>query len=252
MTGGWRQWRKPATDIAVIALLLFALSYLPPDTSLSERVEHGVLRYCVADKNSELIRAADETRPGYELSLMQGVAQDLRLRLQVVEIANMGRSFNPRDWQIGRGQCDILGGGLADSAPNRGFLTLLPNGGRIGLLRVGSSAAPVPGTEIGVYMGSAGLNRVRLSTWMRSENLQPRPLATEAELTAWLQQGGEAIVSSLTPLPTGAATHDLPSAASESRSLAFGLWRGDVTLTRAIRAALQKEMKRKQIVATAN
>lgn len=252
MTGGWRRWRKPVTDIGVIALLLFALSYLPPDTSLSERVEHGVLRFCVPDRNSELIRADDKSRPGYELSLMRGIARDLNLRLQVVEIANMGRSFNPRDWQIGRGQCDILGGGLADSAPNRGFLTLLPNGGRIGLVRVGGPATPARGTEIGVFMGSAGLNRVRLSTWMRSADWQPRPLATEAELAAWLGQGSAAIVSSLTPLPTDAVIHELPSAASESRPLAFGLWRGDVTLTRAIRAALQKEIERKQIVATAN
>lgn len=252
MTKGWRRWRKPVIDIGVITLLLVALSHLPPDTSLSERVENGILRLCVPDRSSELIRADDATQPGYELALMQGVAQDLDLRLQVVEIANMGRSFNPRDWQIGRGQCDILGGGLADSAANRGFLTLLPNGGRIGLVRIGDSAPPARGAKVGVFMGSAGLNRVQLSSWMRAEGWQPHPLATKADLAVWLRQGSEAIASSLTPLPAGTLSHDLPAAAGESTSLAFGLWRGDVTLTHAIRAALQKEIQHKQFVARAN
>ena len=251
MTGGWKRWRRPLFDIGVIALLLFGLSYLPPDTSLRDRERQGVLRFCVPDRDSALI-GSDTNQPGYELALMQSVAQELNLRLQLVEIANMGRSFNPRDWQIGRGQCDILGGGLADSASNRGFLTLLPNGGRIGLVRIGGIKALERGSEIGVFLGSAGLNRVRLSSWMRAEGLKPKPLATGSDLAEWLQNGGQAIASSLTPLPDGTATHELPEAAGESTMLAFGLWRGDVTFTRAVRAALQKEIKHNQIVAKAN
>ncbi|MDN3710687.1 hypothetical protein QWZ10_00505 [Paracoccus cavernae] len=139
--GGWRRWRRPARDIAVIAALLAGLSFLPPDTSFAERQKQGVLRFCVPDRDNALIRADDVGRPGPELRLMEGVAARLGLKLQLVEVANMGRSFNPRDWQIGRGQCDLLGGGLADSPANRGFLTLLPNGGRIALVR---SAATKP------------------------------------------------------------------------------------------------------------
>lgn len=252
MTGGWKRWRKPLSDIGVIAAVLFGLSMLPPDTSLRERQKQGVLRFCVPDLDSGLIRAADKDHPGYELRLAQGIARDLGLVLQVVEIANMGRSFNPRDWQIGRGQCDMLGGGLADSATNRGFLTLLPNQGRIALVRIGPPEVPPAGSEIGVFMGSAGLDRVRLSSWMRGQGWRPAPLATPAALAAWVGQGKTAIASSLNTLPQGVQSYDLPSEAGEQTALAFGLWRGDVTLTRAIRSALRQEMKRDQFIAQAN
>lgn len=250
--GGWRRWRKPARDIAVIAALLGAISFLPPDTSFAERRNQGVLRFCVPDRDSALIRAggAAQDGAGPELRLMEGVARRLGLRLQLVEVANMGRSFNPRDWQIGRGQCDILGGGLADSPTNRDFLTLLPNGGRIALVRIGGTAsAPAQGAEVGVFMGSAGLDRLRLSRFMRDQGWRPKPLASPAALAAWLATGRPAIASTLTPVPQGVQSHDLPAQAGESHALAFGLWRGDVTLTRRVRAALQQEMEREQVIA---
>lgn len=252
MTGGSRRWRKPLIDLTVIALFLGALSYLPPDTSLADRQKQGFVRFCVPDRDSALIRANEPGHPGPELAQMQGVAQQLKVQLRVVEIANMGRSFNPRDWQIGRGQCDILGGGLADSETNRGFLTLLPNGGRIGLIRAGGAKDLPAGATVGVFMGSAGLDRVRLSSWMRAAGWKARPLAAPSDLTAWLGQGGTAIASSLTPLPPDTPIHELPPQAGENTALAFGLWRGDVTLTRAVRQALEREMQREQIVAPAN
>lgn len=249
--GGWRRWRKPARDIAVIAMLLAGLSFLPPDTSLAERGKQGVLRFCVPDRDSALIREPDGSA-GPELRLIEGIAARLDLKPQLVEVANMGRSFNPRDWQIGRGQCDILGGGLADSPANRDFLTLLPNGGRIALVRIGGTDAPPPeGSEIGVFMGSAGLDRLRLSRFIRAQGWRAEPLATPAALDAWLVSGRPAIASSLGTFPQGVQTHDLPEQAGERHALAFGLWRGDVTLTRAVRAALQREMKREQLVAPA-
>lgn len=252
MIGGWRRWRKPATDIALIAAFLAALSYLPPDTSLADRETQGVLRFCFPDPASGLIRADQPDGPGPELALMQAIARDLNLSLHLQPVPNMGRSFNPRDWQVGRGQCDILGGGLADSDANRGFLTLLPNGGRIGLVRIGAQTPPPSGTEVGVFMGSAGLDRVRLSTFLRAAGWRPRPLANSAELAAWIAAGHETIASNLAELPENLVLHDLPEAAGETKHLAFGMWRGDVTLTRAVRSALQKEMKRDQSVANTN
>lgn len=251
--GGWRRWRRPARDIAVIAALLAGLSFLPPDTSFAERQKQGVLRFCVPDRDNALIRADDAGRPGPELRLMEGVAARLGLKLQLVEVANMGRSFNPRDWQIGRGQCDLLGGGLADSPANRGFLTLLPNGGRIALVRIGGDETPPPaGSEIGVFMGSAGLDRLRLSRFMREAGWHAEPLSSPSALAAWLATGRPAIASSLTSFAQDVQSHDLPEQAGESHALAFGLWRGDVTLTRRVRAALQREMEREQLVAGAN
>lgn len=231
--GGLRKWRKPALDIGLIAALLAALSFLPPDTSLADRRKQGVLRFCVPDLDNPLV-----TPSGPERRQIEAAAAQLGLRLQMVEVANMGRSFNPRDWNLGRGQCDVIGGGLADSPVNRDFLTLLPNGGHIGLLRAGNQTALAQGDEIGVFIGAAGLDRLRLSGWLRAQGLKAKPLADQAQLNAYLAQSGTAIVPSLTPLPEGTPTSSLPPDAGETHQLGFGLWRGDVTLTRALRRAL--------------
>ncbi len=234
-----RLGRRALIDIALIAALLAGLSFLPPDTSLGDRQRQGVLRFCVGDAASPLVQDG-----GPERALMQGVADRMGLRLQLQEVPSIGRSFNPRDWQVGRGQCDVLGGGLADSATNRDFLTLIPNGQRLGLVRVGQGDLPAPGDQIGVMVGSAGFDRVRLSSWLRQQGLRAVPLASAQKLAEWLDQGGQAIVPTLVHLPRRVAVHDLPAAASANSDLAFGLWRGDMTFTRAFRRALQRQLTR--------
>lgn len=233
-----QRWKQPLRDIAVISLGLFAVSFLPPDTSLSDVKSRGVIRLCVPDRQSPLIGA--DSDPGPELRQMQAVAAVLRVRLQVNEVPDMGRSFNPRNWQLTRGQCDLVGGGLAVTGATRDFLTLLPNGGRIELLRFGEGDTPVRGIEVGVLTGAAGLDRVRLSGFMRAEGWRPRLLENPAQLAQIVRSGGQAIASSLTELPEDLPRHALPPEAGDASDLAFGLWRGDVTLTRAVRNALEK------------
>lgn len=234
-----RLGKRAVIDIALIAALLTGLGFLPPDTSLADRQRQGVLRFCVGDAASPLIAGE-----GPELLLMRAAADAMGLRLQLQQVPSIGRSFNPRDWQVGRGQCDVLGGGLADSATNRDFLTLIPNGQRLGLVRVGQGDLPANGEQIGVMVGSAGFDRVRLSSWLRAQGLRAVPLADDAALAAWLQRGGQAIVPTLAPLPPDAPIHALPDAASGNTHLAFGLWRGDMTLTRAFRRSVQAQLAR--------
>ena len=150
----------------------------------------------------------------------------------------MGRSFNPRNWQLTRGQCDIVGGGLAVTGATRDFLTLLPNGGRIELLRFGSGDSLARGAVVGVYAGGAGLDRVRLSAFMRQQGWRPRLMESPAALAQMVRDGGQAIASSLTDLPDDLPRLPLPPDAGQVSDLAFGLWRGDTTLTRAVRTAL--------------
>ncbi|RRH70303.1 hypothetical protein [Falsigemmobacter faecalis] len=233
-------WRRPLRDISLLAGFLAAVSFLPADTSLAERQASGQLRYCVADQNSPLIRDPAAGGPGPELRLMQAAAGRLGVQLRLVEVANIGRSFNPADWNLTRAQCDVLGGGLADSAANRGFMTLIPTGQQIALRRSGTAEEPPPGTKVGVFAGTAGLDRVRLSGFMRSRGWQPVPLRREADLRAWIAGGAPAIFLSLTPLPEGTAHHPLAAEAGEVRDLVFGLWRGDTTFTRAFREAISQ------------
>lgn len=238
MTGGFRRWRRTFVDIGLIAGFLFAISFLPPDSSRSDRDQNGNLRFCVANAADPLVSVPD----GYEFRLMQAVATELQLRLQVIEVPNMGRSFNPRDWDIGRGQCDVLGGGLADSPTNHGFMAMLPNGGEVGLVRSGGPEPLAKGTEVGIYMGSAGLDRLQLSRWLRSEGLRAKPIGNLGELQAWIATGKPAIFPSQVALAQDVERHLLPDAAAKHYALAFGVWRGDVTLGRDIRAALQKAL----------
>jgi len=234
VTGGWKRWRRPVLDIGLIAALLAALNFLPSDNSLADRRKQGVLRYCVSESASAL------TEPR-ELQLAEGIARQLDLRLEVQTVANIGRSFNPRDWNLSRGQCDMIGG-LANTETNRNFLTLLPNGSRIALVRAGPAEAPPRGAEMGVYLRAPGLDRVRLASYLRAQGWRAQPLRTPEALSGWLAGGGQAIVSTLTQLPPDTGTNPLPPEAGESTDLAFGLWRGDVTLTRAIRNALEREL----------
>ena len=234
-----KRWARPFRDIAMIAAGLAALSFLPPDTSLSEREAVGSLRFCVPSLNSALLRDPQTGEPAHELQLMQSVADGLGLTLRVVENGNMGRSFNPADWHISRGQCDVLGGGLADTPTNRGFLTLLPTGERIGLVLTVNEEPPT-GSEVGVFMGSAGLDRVKLSAWMRGKGWRAKPIRDAGELSTWIAAGKPAIASTLNEFPAGTVQNLLPDEASTVSDLAFGLWRGDMTLTRAVREQLTK------------
>lgn len=238
MSAKTRAWRGPLTSIAAIALGLYALSYLPPDTSLAERKKAGTLRFCVPEVQSALLRDPVTGAAGHELRLIERVAERLGLRLQLIENANMGRSFNPADWHVSRGQCDLLGGGLADSAINRGFLTLLPTGETVGLVVTGPGGLPQRGDEVGVYLGSSGLDRIRLSSWMRAEGWRARPLRTPQELAQWIGAGRRAVTSDLALLPPEIGVAPMPEAAGETFKRAIGLWRGDMTLTRAVREAL--------------
>lgn len=233
-----RHWKRPLRDIGLIAAFLVAVSYLPADTSLRERQKTGVLRFCVADVTSPLVTDPVSGGPGPELAQLTAAAAALDLRVQLIQAANIGRSFNPADWNISRGQCDLLGGGFADTAPNRGFMTLIPTGGQLSLLRTGEAAAPPAGSEVGIYLGSAGTERVRLSGWMRSQGWRAVPLRRPEDLQAWLRRNAPVVTTSLTPLPEGTATHPLPAEAGETRDLVFGIWRGDTTLTRALRTEL--------------
>lgn len=230
----WMRWRRPALDIAAIAALLVAVSYLPPDTSLRDRQAVGTLRYCVADVQNPLVTLADG-KPGSEHQLMLRAAQALDLRLVVVGVSSMGRAFNPADWNVTRGQCDVLGGGLADSALNRGFLEMMPTGENMSLVMIGAEPGNLAaGAQVGVYAGTVGFDRLQLSAWMRGAGWRATPLRDEAAANAWLAQGNPMIVPSVTQGWVNLTRHVLPPEAAQNSRIAIGFWRGDMTLIRGI------------------
>lgn len=229
-----KHWRRPLRDIALIAAGLYAVSFLPPDTSLAERQKLGTLRYCFADAKNPLITDPTTGGAGPEHFMMQQAADTLGLNLVRIELANMKRSFNPGDWNVTRGQCDVLGGGLIDNATNRGFVSLLPTGQTSGLVLIGPSDDLPKGSEVGVFLGTSGFDRVKLSGWMREMGWRPKPLRDEKALRLWQEGDKPVIAPALSSTVAHLPQHSLPDHIAQGGDLAIGLWRGDMTLLRAL------------------
>lgn len=228
-----------------MVLLLLAASFLPPDTSLGDRLEAGVLKLCVPPSFPPLV-TADPERPGYDVELAGAVARSLGIRLQVNALPSIGRDYNPRNWLLTRGQCDMVGGGVADSAQSRSFLQTIPTQARTGWIGISASGTmPDAGGTVAVLPGTSGLSRVALSTWLRGQQLQGR-LVRDAEALATVLASGEAdaavterfLASGLVLDPSRFQPFWLEGDAFASVPMALGLWKGDQTLKNAVETAI--------------
>lgn len=240
------RWRPAVINLGIIVVLLSAVSFLPPDTSLRERQKSGVLKLCVPDSYPPLV-TGDPAMPGFDVALAQKIAEGLRLRLTVNVLSNIGRDFNPRNWQLTRSQCDIIGGGVADTPQTRGFLQTLPTGVETGWVVVSTNnALPARGEPIVVLPGTSGLDRLSLSTWLRGQGLRAVPVRTPQEVSADLS-GGQATAGVMERFYAQTAQNGhpgwglfwLPSETLARYEMAFGLWKGDDTLRRAVSAQIE-------------
>lgn len=236
----WRRWQAVGLNLAGAAALLFALTFLPPDNSLAEVQKSGVLRVCVPDAMPPLV-TNDPARPGYDLEMLELIAKDLGVRLAVNRNAAIGADFNPRNWRVTRAQCQIIAGGVVSNESTRGFLELLPTGLRTGwaLIRPNGKLSQAEGA-VAVFPGPTGLDRLALSRYLRSKNFRIVPVSSVSQLAQSLQDGtSDLAVSDRQTL----AALDFKNARIEWVSeadlgvfdLAFGLWKGDATLLRAVR-----------------
>ncbi len=104
----------------------------------------------------------DPSAPGYDVKLAEAIATQIGLRLQVNTLPSIGRDYNPRNWSLTRAQCDMIGGGVADSIQTRSFLQTIPTHGLTGWVGISSTGAmPRAGSVVAVLPGTSGLNRVR-------------------------------------------------------------------------------------------
>jgi ABC-type amino acid transport substrate-binding protein len=237
------RWRTVATNLAGAALVLFTLSFLPPDSSLADVQKSGILRVCLPDSLPPLV-TKDPSQPGYDVELLQQVAADLGVRLLINTRPSIGADFNPRNWGITRAQCQIIAGGVVSSESTTGFLQLLETGVLTGWAQLqldDKLSQQVP--TVGIFPGTAALDRLALTRYLRSEKLQVLPVSSEKELYAGLQSGqfGVAIADRLT-LSSFPSAKARISWVSESDlgiyKLAFGFWKGDSTLFQAVKKSL--------------
>jgi ABC-type amino acid transport substrate-binding protein len=158
----------------------------------------------------------------------------------------MGRDFNPRNWHITRAQCDVLAGGVVASTQTRSFLETSPPYAETGWAFLSPQPVKdIAGRRAGVLVGISGLDRLALSRTLREQNVEVTIVTTAAELVRGLRDGKfdvavtEALLADEIAAKEGWTTTWAPPALARY-PLVLGLWKGDLTLKRAIVASLEK------------
>jgi polar amino acid transport system substrate-binding protein/cystine transport system substrate-binding protein/membrane-bound lytic murein transglycosylase F len=235
--------------------LLGGVYLLPPDTSLREVRKAGVLRACLPPDYPPLV-TGDRDAPGIDVELLQALAKGLGVRLVVTSNPAMGQDFNPRNWHVTRAQCEVLGGGVVVSPTTKSFLETSPSYAQTGwalvapkLLapKLGTPEPPIDlaGRRVGILTGISGLDRLALSRHLRERNAQVTIVSSPAELVQGLRDGrfDVAVTEWLLAGQLAAregfgvtwAAADLPR-----YPVALGLWKGDLTLKRAIADGMEE------------
>jgi ABC-type amino acid transport substrate-binding protein len=234
--------RRSASIIAILAAFFGLFWVLPPDTSLAQVRRSGVLRACVPDLRPTLV-TADPERPGIEVDLLQAIAQHLGVTLVLERTSRMDLNFNPRDWHVSRAQCSVLAGGIVATRNTRNFLDTTPPYLETGwaLLRSETDKSP---RALSVYPLSSGLDRIALARKLGALRIDAKIVSTPGELVDSIASGkvDGGVTEALTA--RGLAKNESwqvnwLSADLETQQVAFGLWKGDLTLKRAIVDALE-------------
>ena len=243
-----REVRRIAGDLAGLALvagLLLLLNFLPPDTSLSEVEETGALRACIPQSYPPLV-TGDPEKPGIDVALLEALAGHMDVRLSLNPVAAMGRDFNPRNWGITRANCQVLAGGVVNSAQTRAFLDTGPPYAATGWALI----APEPVEDIeGLTLGAltlvSGLDRLEVSGHLRHRSVTVRVMRNADMLVAGIRGGAldggisEALLASGLAAENGWWTAPLSDDLARY-NLAIGLWKGDLTLKRRITKAFDQ------------
>ncbi|HUH77480.1 MAG TPA: transporter substrate-binding domain-containing protein, partial [Devosia sp.] len=226
---------------AVLALLI-GVSLLPPDTSLQEVETTASLKACVPPLYPPLV-TGDPDRPGIDIELLRAVAGHMGVSLAISENRAMGRDFNPRNWNLNRAQCQVIAGGVVNSAQTRSFLETGPAYADTGWAIV--SPAPltsIEGLKIGTLALVSGLDRIGLASFLRARSATVRVVANPDALVAGIAEGTldagitEAMLASQLATENNWAVAWAPAQLGRYH-LVFGLWKGDITLKRAIEEA---------------
>jgi ABC-type amino acid transport substrate-binding protein len=244
--------RRLAFIIAILSVFFFLFWVLPPDTSLAQVIRSGVLRACVPDLRPPLV-TADPQRPGIEVDLLQRIAHDIGVTLVLERTSRMDLNFNPRDWHVSRAQCSVLGGGIVATRNTRSFLDTTPPYLETGwaLLRSGADNSP---KTLSVYPVSSGLDRIALARKLGALHIDAKIVSTPGELVDSIASGtvDGGVTEALTARSLAKNESwqvNWLSADLETQQVTFGLWKGDLTLKRAIVAALEELRQSGQIKA---
>lgn len=224
--------------------LLIAVNFLPPDTSLDQVQSSGVLRACVPNQYPPLVVPNSDT-PGIDVEILQAVADDLGVRLDLNTNSAMGRDFNPRNWRVTRAQCAVLAGGVVASQTTRSFLETAPPHLETGwAIVVPDTLGTLDGRTVGFFAGISGLDRISLSRFLRDQGTEVTTVNSSSELVAGLQTGRfdagvtEALMARQIAGDNEWDVQWLPEELGRY-PVVLGLWKGDLTFKRAVVSSLR-------------
>jgi len=225
--------------------LLGAVYLLPPDTSLGEVRKAGVLRACLPASYPPLV-TGDRDAPGIDVEMLQALAKNLGVSLIISSNPAIGQDFNPRNWHVTRAQCEVLGGGVVASPLTKSFLETTAPYAQTGWALVGPTLpADLQGRRVGVLTGVSGLDRLALSSYLRARNAELIITPDVAAFVAGLRDGRfdigitEWLLAGQLAAGNGWSVAWMP-AELPRYAVALGLWKGDLTLKRAIADGLEK------------
>ena len=158
------RWLRDVMTFVIIAAVLGAVSLLPPDTSMAEIRQAGVLKICVPTLYPPLVTGKPDA-PGFDIEFAEAIAKRLDVRLIINNNPAMGRDFNPRNWNVTRAQCQMLAGGVVASDLTRSFLDTTPPHLETGWALIAKTLpARLRDVKLGFFAGLAGLDRHEFAT----------------------------------------------------------------------------------------
>jgi len=227
------------SGVGVVLVLLLAVTFLPPDNSLEEVQAAGSLSACVPTSYPPLV-TGDADRPGIDIEILKAVAAHLKVGLSLNTNDAIGKDFNPLNWGLNRGQCQVIAGGVVDSDQTRSFLETGPSYAKTGWALISPQPlADLKGRNIGVLTLISGLDRIGLATYLRSAGAHVQVVRRQEDLVAGIADHSfdAGITEALLATRLAADNHWtaawMPPQLARY-NLAFGLWKGDLTLKRAI------------------
>jgi ABC-type amino acid transport substrate-binding protein len=225
--------------VAGIAALFGVVYLLPPDTSFSQVKQAGILRVCVPTLYPPLVTGKPDA-PGFDIEFAQAIAKRLAVRLVISTNSMMGRDFNPRNWNVTRAQCQMLAGGVVVSELTRSFLDTTPPHLQTGWALVAADLpAGLAEVKLGFYAGLAGLDRIALSRFLQTQKARIEIVGSAEALIEGLRSGrfdagvSEALMARQIAGTLDAQVAWLPESLGRY-PIAFGLWKGDLTLKRRL------------------
>lgn len=223
----------------VVALL--AVRELPPDGSLGQVREDGVLSVCVPRSLPPLLEPVegDDGFRGREAEHVRAVAQALDVRIHWNIQSGWGDGIDPAGWGMRPSSCYIAVGGIIATRETRALMELVPYA-ETGWAFAGD---PEAAETAGLYLPFWGVERGKGARFLRDEGYTVRFFFAADEARTALQTGEVDTILSLAPAARWLATEDDTVYSADDlprETLAIGTWKGRTTINRAVRQAVRQ------------